>query len=453
MNAIWTKYLPRPIRQQIEGRHNLQKIIGNTGWLFADKVVRMGVGVLVVVWIARYLGPEQFGLLNYATAFVALFATIASLGLEGIVVRDIVRSPEQKDEILGTAFLLRLIGALLTLILTAACASLIRPGDTLTQWLVVIIAAGTIFQSFDTIDYWFQSQVQSKYTVVVKNTAFLIATLLKIVLLLIKAPLIAFALVALAEVTFGAIGLLFAYRVHGQYLRSWSWNGGWAQRLLKDSWPMIFSGMVIAIYMKIDQIMLGDMVGNEAVGMYSAAVRISEIWYFIPVAIVTSVFPTIIRAKQQSNALYLQRIQHLYTILVWMALSVAVPLTFLSTAIITKLFGHQYAPAGAVLSIHIWTAVFTFFGIGKGAFIQAENMQLFSLICTSSGAIVNVLLNIILIRRYEIMGAAVATLCAQIASALVIPVFYSKDRISIKLFFKSFVNVSELWRVRANDEP
>jgi PST family polysaccharide transporter len=447
MNAAWTKYLPHLIRRHLEERHNLQRIIGNTGWLFADKIVRMGVGLFVGVWIARYLGPEQFGLLSYATAFVALFATVATLGLDGIAVRDIVRDPASKSEILGTVFLLRLMGGMATMAFAVISTLLLRSTDTLTLWLVVIIAAGTIFQTFDTIDYWFQSQLLSRYTVVAKNAAFLLTALLKIILLIVKAPLIAFALAGLAEIVLGTVGLVLAYRSHGQLLKSWRWNPSWAGRLLRDSWPLILSGMVIAVYMKIDQVMLGAMVGDRAVGIYSAAVRISEIWYFVPTTIVISVFPTIINAKKQNSDLYLRSIQYLYTLLIWTALTIAIPLTFLSTGIVTRLFGPQYSEAGIILSIHIWTAVFIFYGLGKNAYIQSENMQLFSLICTSSGAVVNIFLNLILIRRYGVVGAAVATLCAQITVAILVPALYPKDRISVKLFMKSFINISELWRL------
>ncbi len=446
MNAIWTKYLPRSISQRLENRHNLQKIISNTGWLFADKVLRMGVGLFVGVWVARYLGPGQFGLLSYATAFVALFAAVASLGLDGIAVRDIVREPAHAGEILGTVFFLRLAGGLATLVLTVVCVSLLRPAEPLIRWLILIIAAGTVFQAFDTIDYWFQSQVQSRYTVIAKNTAFLLTALLKIVLLIIKAPLIAFASAGLIEILVGAMGLVIAYKSHGQYLKSWGWRLPWAKRLLRDSWPLILSGMVIAVYMRIDQLMLGGMIGDKAVGIYSAAVRVSEVWYFIPGTIVISVFPTIIKAKQQDHGLYIQRIQHLYTILVWTALVVAVPLTFLSTSIITKLYGQQYVRAGTVLSIHIWTALFVFYGIAKSAYIQSENMQFFSLICTSLGAVVNILLNIVLIKYYDVVGAAVASLFAQMTSTIIIPAIYPKDRISVKMFIKSFFYPSAIWR-------
>jgi PST family polysaccharide transporter len=438
MNAIWTKYLPRFLGQRLENRHNLQKIISNTGWLFADKVLRMGVGLIVGVWVARYLGPEQFGLLSYATAFVALFAATASLGLDGIAVRDIVREPAQTKEILGTVFFLRLAGGLATLVLTVTCISLLRPAETLIRWLILIIAAGTVFQAFDTIDYWFQSHVQSRYTVIAKNAAFLFTALLKIILLIVKAPLIAFASAGLIEIIAGAMGLLIAYKSRGQYLKSWGWSLSWAKRLLRDSWPLIFAVFSINIYMRIDQVMLGEMIGGNAVGLYSAAVKLSEIWYFIPAALVSSAAPAIIQIKTENEALYYLRLQKLFNIMTALSLSIAIPMTFLSTRLVTLLFGSAYSTAGQVLAIHIWAAVFVFLGLAQGPWDVSENLTKFSLLRTASGAVLNIVLNLILIPKFSIVGAAVATVVSQSFSAVILNSISNKTRI---IFFKQIQSV------------
>jgi PST family polysaccharide transporter len=437
--AKWLTLLPPSIRDRIKGRHNLQKILGNTGWLFFDKILRMGVGLFVGVWVARYLGPSRFGAFNFAIAFAALFGAIASLGLDGIVIRDIVHEAERKYEILSSAFLLKLCGGALSFLISLVAILLLRPQEPETRWLVGIIAAGMIFQSFDAIDLWFQSQVQSKYTVVAKNFAFIVMALVKVVLILEKAPLTAFAWSALGEILIGSAGLIFFYYRQISGVSFWHPTVECAQKLLKNSWPLIFSGMVIAIYMKIDQIMLGEMINNQAVGLYSAAVRISEVWYFIPGAIVSSMYPAIVKAKKSNQLLYLAQLQRLYSLLIWLALSLAIPLTFLSSPLLVALFGAKYAAAGPILSVHIWTSVFVFYGIGKSIFVQCENMQLFSLVCTASGAVVNIVLNLFFIEKYTGMGAAVATLCAQIISAIILPSLYRKDRINVKFFFKAFV--------------
>jgi PST family polysaccharide transporter len=407
-------------------------IIANTGWLFADRILRMGVGLFVGVWVARYLGVQQFGVFNYATAFVALFSTLSTLGLDAIVVRSIVREPEKRLQILGTTFWLKLIGGIAALVLAVSSIVVLRHDDQLTISLVAILASVGIFQAFDTIDLWFQSQVQSKYTVIAKNTAFVITALVKVILISIHAPLIAFAWTALGEVGLGAIGLIISYRVRGYSPWLWPWSSPLAKTLLKESWPLILSGLTVMIYMRIDQIMLGQMVGDKAVGLYSAATRISEVWYFIPVAIASSVTPTIYAAKQVSEDLYYQRIEQFLRLLSWLSIVVAVPMFFLSGTIITVLFGKSYEEAASILAIHIWASLFVFMGVGTSSWFIAESLTQFALRRTIIGAFINVFLNIFLIPSYGVAGAAIATVISQAFAAFFSNATHPKTR---KLFY------------------
>ncbi len=409
MDQSFIKYLPRFIRTKIEGRYILQKTISNTGWLFADKVIRIGVGLFVSVWIARYLGPEQFGILSYAIAFVALFSAFATLGLDGIVIRNIVRDPSCKEETLGTAFVLKFFGGIVTLLLTLVTIFVIRPDDSLTHWLVGIIAAGIVFQAFDTIDLWFQSQVKSKYTVYAKNTAFLVMSMVKVVLILNRAPLIAFAWAGIAEIALGSVGLVVAYRVKGHYIKAWSARVGLAKVLLKDSWPLILSGIVTMIYLRIDQVMLGEMVGNEEVGIYSAAVWLAEVWYFIPMAIVSSVFPSIVEAKAISDALFYERLQKLYNLMALTAYIIALPVTFIAGWLIEISFGVAYSKAGLMLAVLIWAGLFVNLGVARSAFLTAMNWTKIHFMTVFLGCLINVALNYILIPLYGGMGAVIAS--------------------------------------------
>lgn len=431
--------LPEFIIRRLEGRKNFQKIITNTGWLFFDKILRMGIGLFVWAWIARYLGPEQFGILNFATAFVALFGAFATLGLDGIVVRDIVKDPLRKEKILGSAFVLKLIGGTFTLVLTVSLISFIRVDDTLMKWLVGITAAGFVFQAFDIIDFYFQSQVQSKYTVYGKNSAFIIVSIVKIILLLNKASLIAFAWAGFAEIVLGSLFMIIAYRINKHYIGEWQASSQVMKGLLRDSWPLVFSGLVIAIYMKIDQIMIGNLIGDKAVGNYSVAVRISEVWYFVPMAITSSVFPAIINSKKISEKLYYDKLQRLYDLMVWMAVSIALPMTFLSDLVINSFFGIKYTEAGSVLSIHIWTSVFVFLGVASGGWLLAENMQKFAFYRTSAGCIVNVGLNYMLIPKYGINGAAIATLISQMIASYIGYMTSHKTFLVFKMLSLSFL--------------
>ncbi len=425
----------------LKSRTGLRAIITNTGWLFADRILRMGLGLIVGVWVARYLGVQQYGLFNYAIAFVALFSPLATLGLDNIVVRDIVRDSSNKEKILGTAFWLKLVGGVGSLLLAVGVIYVLRQDQKLTVWLVAILASVGIFQAVDPIDFWFQSQVLSKYTVVAKNTAFIITTLIKVALINMQAPLIAFAWVTLIEFSLGAVGLAIAYRIKGYSLRLWRWSFPVAKTLLKDSWPLILSGMTIMIYMKIDQIMLGEMIGDSAVGIYSAAARISEVWYFIPTAIVSSVAPTIYAAKQTSEALYYQRIKQLLRLMVVISVAIALPMSFLSGSIITMLFGDGYAAAGQVLAIHIWASLFVFMGVATSPWFITEGLTHLSLNRTLLGAIINVLLNLLLIPQYAGVGAAIATVISQSFAAFFSHAFHPRTRKIFQLQIKSLLPI------------
>lgn len=412
MDHHLVKYLPRLIRSRIEGRHVLQKTIGNTGWLFADKIIRMGVGLFVGVWVARYLGPEQFGALSYALAFVALFGTLSSLGLDGIVVRELVRNPSHRDGIVGSALLLKLAGGMLLLLFSLGTIFLMRPNDLLMHWLVGIIAAGMIFQAFDAFDFWFQSSIQSKYTVYAKNGSFLIISLVKIFLILSKAPLVEFAWAGLAEVIIGSIGLIIAYHVQGFSMKSLYASRGIARGLLKDSWPLMLSGIAATIYLRIDQVMLGEMVNNKELGIYSAAVRVAEAWYFIPMVIMSSVFPSVVDSKTINDQLFYDRMQKLYNLMAFLGYLVAVPITFLGGWLISFLFGGQYIKAGPMLSLLVWAGIFTNLGVARSSFLLTMNWQRAHAFTVFFGCILNVILNYILIPLYGGMGAVIASCLA-----------------------------------------
>lgn len=407
------RFLPGFIKHRIVSRPNLVKILDNIGWLFFDKILRMGVGLIVGVWVARYLGPEQFGLFNFATAFVGLFGAIAGLGLQGIVVRDIVRDPSGKEETLGTAAALQFVGGLIAYGLILVTIFWLRPEDALAKVIVAILGSMMLFKASEVAVYWFESQVLSKFTVWVQNGVFLVFAAIKVVLLLQSAPLIAFAWATMAEALVVALLMLLMFSLRGLKVRQLRMTVARAKSLLTDGWPLLISGIAVLIYMKIDQIMLGQMIGDEAVGIYSAAVRISEVWYFVPMAIVASVFPAILEAKKRSEEQYYRRLQRLYDLMVWLSISIALPMTFLSTPIVTLLFGDSYVAGGAVLAVHIWAGIFVFLGVASAQCFLAENRQILSLQRTVLGAIVNVILNIFLIPKYGALGAAWGTVAAQ----------------------------------------
>lgn len=398
---------------KFRSRPNLHIVVANIGWLFLDKVVRMGVGLYITLYIARYLGASKFGTFNYATAFAAMSSPIATLGLDAVVIRYLVTDVFSKQQILPTVFWLKLIGSLGALFLSVGGIYLFRYNDSLTISLVAVLAGIGVVQTFDTIDIWFQSQLESRYTVIAKNSAFLLTVLLRVMLIESKAPLIAFAIAGLVEAGLGALGLVILFNVKGHTLSLLQWSTPIAKKLLRESWPLILSGLSIMIYMRIDQIMLGQMIGEKAVGIYSAATRISEIWYFIPMAVTSSVAPSIYAAKKISEQVYYQRIKQLIRLMVSASILIAVPMTFLSDSIVTTLFGNEYIESGTILAIHIWAAVFVFMGVATSPWFNAEELNHLSFQRTLLGAMMNVGLNLVLIPAYDGIGASIATVISQ----------------------------------------
>jgi polysaccharide transporter, PST family len=423
-----------------------RKILGNTGWLMVDRVVRMGLGLFVGVWVARYLGPEEFGSLNFAVSFVALFATLTTFGLEGMVARNIILDAHAAPEILGTAFALRMSGSILAPLLAIASIRLIQPNDSTVLILVSLLSIGLIFQAFDTIDSYFQSQVLSKLTVWAKNAAFLALAAVRILLVHFKAPLWSFAAAQVVESALGAIGLVLVYRWGGGRLSNWSVRKWRAIQLLRQSWPIMLTGMAIVIYMRIDMIMLKLMQGDSAVGIYATATRVSEVWYFIPMAIVSSVAPAIIRAKDYASPrIYYARIARLFSLMSFLAIVIGSGVAICSHWIITGLYSDEFRAAAPVLAVHVWASVFVFLGLAQGPWNMAENLLKLGFYRTLAGAAVNVLLNLILIPRFSALGAAIATVVSYAIAGVFANAFDVRTRPIFFLQLKSFIP-SKFWK-------
>jgi O-antigen/teichoic acid export membrane protein len=331
------------------------------------------------------------------------------MGLGTLVVRDIARNPDCKEETLGTAFVIQFVGGIITLLLTVTVISVLNPNDSLTRLLVGIIAAGTIFQSFETINYWFQSQVQSKYTVLTKNCVSLLIAGVRIGLIQFNAPLIAFAWVRLAEVALGGIILAFVYQSKGNDFKLWrvSWQRG--KKLLQESWPLVLSSLAVFIYSKIDQIMLGS-INKTELGYYAVAVKLSEICDFVPMIIAGSIFPKLAQLREKNYAEYLKKFQIYSDSMLLLWLGVAVPISLLAPFIVQTLYGEKYAASASVLSIYVWAQFGSNFGVARHTYFALEGQLRYGLYLTVVGSIFNIVLNSLLIPKYGAFGATVATL-------------------------------------------
>jgi O-antigen/teichoic acid export membrane protein len=422
------------------GSETFRRYFANTSWMFVEKIFRTSVAFFVGILLARYLGPDEYGLFNYAISFAGLFTSFANLGLDNIIVRELVKYPEKRDEILGTSFRLKLLGSIVAISLVSFTA-LITNEPSFNLLLIVIISSATIFQSTTVVEQFFQARVEAKYNVIAQSSSFFVAYLLKVLLIVFNQPLLLIAIVHSLESVFLAIGYYSVYRHNKFYLIRWRYNSKTAIELIKDSWPLMLSGVVISIYMKIDQVMIKYFLTYKDLGYYAVAVKLCEAWYFVPMVISTSVFPAIVSAKQIGKELYYSRVQKLYDLLAALSIGIALPVTLLSEFIIKLFFGSAFQPASSVLTIYIWAGVGTFLGVASSQYLISENFTKLAFFRTFIGMIVNVLMNLFLIPAYGINGAAFATLISYSVSVFSI-YFDRRTREQFYMMLKSILLVN-----------
>lgn len=414
----------------------------------SEKIFRLLIALVIGVWVTRYLGPEDFGILSYSRSFVAIFTAFSSLGLKDILVRELVKSKDSSNVLLGTSFGLQTLGSLLIMIFLTI-AILINDNEPITNKIIIILGLVTFLHSFNIISSYFISLVKSKYAAIPGLIGIVISSILKIVLILTDSTLISFVYLIVFDVVFLSVGQLFFYHRLNQSILNWKFSSKIAKRLLRDAWPLILSGLIISIYMKVDQIMIKEILNNSAVGQYAAAVRLSEAWYFIPSIICTSLFPAIINAKLHSEKLYVSRLQRLFDLMVILGLAVVVPVTLLSDWGVHLLYGDEFSSTAAVLNIHIWAGIFVFLGVANQKWFISENLQIYTILCLGLGMVSNVVLNLVLIPKYGILGAAYATLISQFISSVLSPALFKKTRPSFYRMLNSLLLINILKEIKS----
>ncbi|WP_461788728.1 flippase [Pedobacter sp.] len=420
----------------------LQKYFKNTGWLILARVGSLLIKVLVGFAIANYLGKDQNGLLNYPQAFVAFFIAAAALGLDGFTTRELLKHPEKRNELLGTALRLKLIGGLMALPLIYVGYWVNQHFFTPTQTplsYVLIVGLSGITQAFYITDSYFQATVQAKYVTFTQVFGNILSAVTKLLLIINHAPLGWFIWAIFFDTVILSVGYLYFYFKKAGSLSSWNYQKSVAKHLLANSWPLAFSAILVSLYMKIDQLMVDNYLGSGELGIYSTVVQLSESWYFIPVAIVTSVFPAIMNAKRDDPVRYQKRLQNMYDLMVWLSLSIAIVTTFISPLAYKIIYTSEFWSGAHVLSVHVWAGIFVFLGSASGQYLIAEGYTKISLARTSFGAIVNIGLNIFLIPKYGIMGAAIATLVAYFSATFLIIVIPKTSKQGVMMLKSLFL--------------
>jgi len=402
----------------------------NFGWLAVERGVRLALSVVVGFWVARHLGPAGFGTLNYCLALVGLWGIFPALGLDQVVRRELILRPERADQILVNAFGLRTAGGLITVGLLIMV--LVTGGGWMNaeERRVVGVLSLLLFQPALTVpDLWLQATLQAKYATAAQTLALIVGAIVRIGLILFNEPLWSFAAAVVVEMLAAAVGLWWlGWRRSLPFRLTGRIDGRTTKALLSEAWPLMFASLAIMIYMRIDAVMLRQMLGPVAVGIYSAAVRISEIWYFIPVALASSLLPALLHKRTGGEAAYQRGLQQYLDLNAAIAYALALPIAFISPWVIRTAYGSAYAGAAGVLAVHIWSSVFVFLGVARGQWLVNEKMVRFYLVTTIVGAIANVALNLVLIPWSGPLGAAWATVISYALAAWLSSLIYPPAR-------------------------
>lgn len=427
------------------------KYFKNAGWLMMARVGALLLKMIVTaVAIPNYLGSSLNGVLNYPLVLVTFFTAACALGMDSFVTRQLLQQPQKENTILGTAFWLRLAAGLVALPLIYVVYLWISyyadetPAAPYTY--VAIVSLSCVFQSINIIDSYFQANVKGKPIMYVQVSANLLSASLKLVLILMHASIGWFVWALLLDTVFVALGYLYAYRWQGNRVRRWRFDSVMAKHLLRYSWPLAFSSVSIFLYMKIDQLLLDAYLGEDIFGVYATVVQLSEGWYFIPMVIVTALFPAIMNARRDDPPRYQRRLQHLYELMVFISLGIALVMTVASPMIYDHFYKPEYAAGAPTLIVHIWAGIFMFLYVASGQYLLAEGYTMLSLARAVVGALVNIALNIWWIPKYGMIGAAYATLLTYACTALFI-IFVPKTRAQGWMIIKALLFIPTIQRI------
>lgn len=414
------KMLPAWLYSQLISHWDIQglkRYSQNTIWALATRIISIIVSLLVTIYLVRYLGPENYGQLSYAVSFIGIFGIIAGFGIDNVLYRELIEHPTKRNEYLGTAFILKLVAGLLATFLTIVFAFLLSQEDV-SQIIIFILAGTFVFQSFSVIQYEFQANVAQKYLSLVTLAVILILNILKVAVIFAGKGVLYIGIVLFIESILYAI--LYTY-IRSKYygsLLNWSFDIVLARKLLRDSWPFIFITAFSTIYYRIDQVMLKHFLDASAVGLYDAAVRLSEVWIFFPTIFVSTFFPAIVNARKTNLQEYKKRLLALFGFVTITSAIIASVVALFAKPLINLVYGEAYLASTPVLTIYIWSSIFSCLGITVHYFLTAENMKKTLFFSSFSAMVVNIILNLVLISTYGIIGAAFATLIAYAVLAL-----------------------------------
>lgn len=410
-------------------------IFKNSSWIIGTKIFQLILGFVVTALTTRYLGPNNYGYIEYVGAFVAFVTSFASLGINDVILKELIDHKDKEGEYLGTALTLRIISSTLSIICLVSIISILNPNDFELILVAFIQSLSLLFQSFEIFNYWYHSQLHSKISSIIATVAYLITIIYRIFLLVFQKNVVWFASITTFEMTITAILLLASYRInHGLSLK---FNKNIVRSLINKSHHFIYSGLMIAIYSQMDKIMIEHWLSKSDVGLYSSTTSLSSMWGFVLAAIIQSFYSPIVEAKKSDENLYIERIINLYSIIIWISILVSLFITIFSKQILFIAYGEAYIPATNCLRIVSWFTGLAYLGSARAPWMLCENNQKYQKYILCIGCLVNMIFNALLIPNFGIEGAAIATLLTQSTTSFFGPLLFKKIRINCLYIIKA----------------
>ncbi len=391
------------------------RVVKNASWIIVEKIIQMMISLLVGILTARYLGPSNYGLINYANAYTAFFASLCTLGINNILVKEFVDHPNEEGQILGSSILMRMISSILSVVTIIGIVSIVDRNDPTAIAVVALSTVGILFHVFEVFNYWFQAKLLSKVTSLAALLAYIIMTAYKIFLLATGKDVKYFALSLSIDYLVIAIFLYICYKKYkGKKLEV---SISCCKRILSQSAHFILPGLMVSVYAQTDKLMLKQLMNEADVGYYSTATTLCGMWCFILGAIISSMHPPIMEDnKNGNNEEFERKNKLLYAIVFYLSTIVSILFVLLAEPVIWILYGEQYLPAVAPLRISTWYTAFSYLGVARNAWIVCRNKQKHLILIYISAAVVNVGLNALMIPLWGASGAALASLSAQVTT-------------------------------------
>ena len=413
-----------------------KKIFGNSVWQISEKIITMLLGVIAISFVARYLGTEQYGWVNYIMSVVTLFTSFSTFGMERITINDIVSKKYDKSEVLGTSLVIRIVGGIILIVIAQITLFILNGANLEAQIIGLIMGSCMLFKASEVIEYYFQAQMNMKVISIIRCVTAVVVSITRILIVVFNLGVVGFAATYLVDAF--VAGLLFYIWYKHRNKSKFKVNKNYAKVVLSKCWYIAVAGLMSTIYMRIDQVMLGSMLANKSEnGIYSAAVRIAEMWYFIPAAIITAFQPIIMQQKENNEIEYKRLMQKLYDIVAIVGVIFASIITIFGKIPVYILYGSEYLGAEKVLAISTWAGIFATLGGARSVWLITENLQKYTLLYTGIGCIINVVLNFILIPIYGAVGAAIATLTTQFVANVIALMLIKETRISSIMILKA----------------